>query len=88
MRKIFFSLLVLVSASPALAEEYYAAQTYPTPQTAPVQLSNNYNPNLPIYNQPRYAPQPAQQPAAPAYVEPQPGEYGISPMNDLRQLNF
>ena len=90
MRLASTLLLMLLTAMPAAAEQYYAAQTYPTPPSqAPQQVSGIYQGD-PYYAPPappQYQPQPAQPQAAPAN-QPQPGEYGASVMTDIRQMNF
>ena len=58
----------------------------------PQQVSDNYNPAIPAYNQPHYAPaqqQPAQAAPAPAHTgQAQPWDYGQSVTTDIRQMNF
>jgi hypothetical protein len=88
MRCVSSLLLMLLTAMPAAAQQYYAEQTYPAPPSqAPQQVSGIYQGD-PYYAppaQPQY--QPPQPQAAPAN-QPQPGEYGASVMTDIRQMNF
>ena len=90
MRYFLLIPLILLAASAARAEEY-AEQQYAQPQTYPQQqVTDNYNPAVPAYNQPQYVPAQPQQaaPAAPAHSQPQSGDYGQSVMTDIRQMNF
>ncbi len=90
MRQLFLSLL-LFAASPALAQTLYAEQQYQPPQTAypQQQISDNYSPAVPAYNQPQYQPQ-QYQPAAPARELTPVGnpDAGQSVTQDIRQMNF
>ncbi len=92
MRPLFLSVSVLLLASPAVAQTYYAEQQYQPPQAYPQQqVSTNYNPATPAYNQPQYyAPAQPQQQATPAHQNAAVGnpDAGQSVMTDIRQMNF
>ena len=78
-------LMVLVSG-PAFAQSAPQQQAY-----LPQQVSDNYNPAIPAYNQPHYAPAPQPAPVAPAPAhtgQAQPWDYGQSVTTDIRQMNF
>jgi hypothetical protein len=85
----FMVVMMLLGASPAFAQAYYAEQTYPTAVVPQAAIGSVYA------GQPTYAPQPnrgaPQAPAeqAPASAnQPRPSDYGQSVITDIRQMNF
>lgn len=94
MRQLLFIPLILLTYNSASAQQYYAAQDYPSPQ----QVAPQSAPGTMYYaGQPAYAPQytgntqpqATQQHVPPQNnTHPQPGEYGQSVMTDIRQMNF
>lgn len=89
MLRFMTCLLMISVAIPASAQQYYAEQTYPTPQTPPQQVSGNYYGGQPYIAPPheQLAPQPQQAPA-PRPAQAQPWDYGQSVTTDIRQMNF
>ncbi|MFZ4540710.1 MAG: hypothetical protein ACOYNL_02720 [Rickettsiales bacterium] len=89
MRQSPLIVLILLAASPVLAQEY-AEQAYTPPQTAPQaqQLSGNF------YAEPVFVPQqPANSAQSPQPYHPTthaatPNDYGQTGMTDIRQMNF
>jgi hypothetical protein len=92
MRRFPLLLISILVAGSAQAQAHPQAG-YPYGAPTQQQLSSNeygYMPQPVVPTPPQFAPAPAPIPRGGEYIPltPKPGEYGVSVMTDIRQMNF